>query len=224
MMVVGFIIAERGDNAELVVKIIACDQRSRWFPAADFRALVHSGVTGDGKAVFHVERAARLQVDDAAETAFNQRSIGRLEYIDAADQFRWHTFKRVVTDKIALADFECFLSADEQVTIQKSEILLEPANTNLGALTIFAINLDTRQALKRLSDILIGKFADILGSDRFNDQIGIPFGDQGIFQRGAKAGYDNDIIRSSSRAGFRSCCVLRISVLRHRDARAADGV
>src|SRR3546814_92504 len=141
-VVVRLFIAERRDDPEAVVEIIAEHRRAGGFPAADFAALAHLEVAGGGEAVLKIERVAGLQVDDTAEPAFEERGIGRLEDLDAADQFGRNALEAVVAVIIPLADLIDFEPADEKFAIQQRHILFEAANADLRPLPVFAIDLN----------------------------------------------------------------------------------
>ncbi len=64
------LVAERRDDPEPVVEIIAEHRRAGGFPAADFAALAHLEIARGGQPVLQVERVAGLEIDDTAEAAF----------------------------------------------------------------------------------------------------------------------------------------------------------
>ena len=117
-VIVRLFVAEGSNDPEAVVEIVAEDCGARRLPTRNLAALAALDVAGQREALLEVERIARLEVDDPAKPAFEQRCIGRFEDLDPADQFRRHAFETVVTVIIAFADLVDLEAADEELAVQ----------------------------------------------------------------------------------------------------------
>ena len=192
-VVVGLFVAEGCDDPQPVVEIVAQHGGAGGFPARNLAALAHFRVARQRQALLQVERVARLEIDDPAQAARQQRGIGRLEHFDPADQFGRHAFEAVVAIVIAFADLVDFEPADEELAVEQRDVLFEPANADLRTLAVLAVDLDAGQALERFRHVLVGELADVLGGDRFDDQVRFALGLERVFERGPEAGDDDDV-------------------------------
>ena len=208
-VIVRLFVAESGNDPEAVVEIVAENCGARRLPTRNLAALAALDVAGQREALLEVKRIARLEVDDPAKPAFEQRCIGRFEDLDPPDQFRRHAFETVVAVIIAFADLVDLEAADEELAVQQRDVLVEPADADFRTLPVFTVDLDTRQALERFRDILVGEFADVFRRHRFDDEVRIALGIQRVFKRCAKAGDDDDVVRLVGGLGPGVGCILR---------------
>ena len=137
------VVRDRSDERELVVEFFAKGDRTRGLPIVSICRLRKAKVATEKPIVTQRHRVPSLQVDQAADTTFNERRIRRLVDIHAGQEFSRNTLQRVRLAVPAFTQLENLKARKEQVPIEDRFVLLEAANADFRPLTIFAINLNT---------------------------------------------------------------------------------
>src|SRR5262245_14921663 len=97
----------RGDGEAIVEAVTENDSAERLRALVVVARVRDTEVAGECR-LLEIERAARTQIDDAAQAAFDLRSKRRFEHIEAAEQFGRYAFERLRTLEVAFADFVDF--------------------------------------------------------------------------------------------------------------------
>jgi hypothetical protein len=124
-----------------------------------FQRVVGGTRRGGGGKTLEVEWLARLQVDDAAQAAFDQAGRRILVHVDAGQQFGRDVFKRQVAPGVA----------EHLAPVEQGLHLRQAADRHALAFALVALDLDARHALQRFGDIAVGELADVFGCDRIDD-------------------------------------------------------
>ena len=190
------VVGHRCHDGQALAELVTEHQRAERLPA--LAAVGVAQVAGQLRTAQR-ERAARFQVDDAAETALALRGVRRFVDIDAAEQLGRDAFERIGFADVAFALRVELQAAQEDVVVEQRHVLIQAADAGLGALPVGTIDRDAGQALQRLGHVLVRELADVLGGHRFDDLVGVALVLQRIGQRGAEARDDHFLERLGGR-------------------------
>ena len=137
----------------------------------------------------HFQRADRAHVDGADQALADEAGRGGLVDIDLADDFGGVL---VEFDRAAIAGGGLFAPVQQRL----GEVRAEAANGDHVGAAVEPLRGDAGQAGDRFPDRIVGQLADILGSDRFQDQVAVALLVDRAFQSGAKAADHDDVLVS----------------------------
>ena len=178
-----------------------------------------------GERLLEAQRRARLDVDGARDTAFDQIGLRALVYRDLADDFRrQQRIAHAAAHRLGLVQHEPVARAHRVAVDQRlgqararaadaDPVVLREAAFAAGA----RADVDAWNALDRIGDVLVGQLADVFGGDHFDDRIGIALLVQRLLARRTDAGHRH-------RLELRRLARLRLGLLRlHCADRAQQG-
>lgn len=160
-----------------------------------------------------IQRPHGLHVHGTGQALSNQRSIRRLVYGHAADQFG-----RVLVelDTAVVAGRDLFAPVQQRAR----ELLRHAADMDHLRASIDALHGQARQARNRIRDADVGQLADIFRRDRLHDRRGLVLG----FHRARDGGTDAGDLHRVERLDCLVCGLLRLLGLcgkRERQCQAA---
>ncbi|MNI39006.1 hypothetical protein D3C73_931730 [compost metagenome] len=159
---------------------------------------------------FHIQRAAGVQDDRAADAAFVDARFRRLEQLGAGQHVRR---QQGVVERAG--GFVVGFRRSDEVAVQlgQGQVGREAAHADRLAFAAAAGDDHAGHALQRVGHVLVGELANVLGGDHFDHGVGVALLLQALFDCVAIAG-DLDAVQGGGVLRAGRCRLLRGSAKR----------